>query len=728
MWPRIEREVTCTKKPDASIGLMLRAGVISSTAVIVDAVEPGSSAADVLGLVAADELLEVNGQPVEGLHKTGECIKRAGELRLRVRKVHQAAVRAMLHTILAVLCGLTFAWLSHQQPSTSRMVSPRDVRASMSDSLLNSTAQVEPVTLASTGALHTTSHSERKGTRRVPIPKLEDSDPQAVRALLRRASCSRNASGSAMSKLSKAEATALQWMFAQHANGSHHLPRHGAFALMHHLRKLQGASVSDQDFKLDLLLQMCAPDRRLILEELALVMTFFTAGHVRRAVALYSAEQLRTQLITSASSAKREPAICRSPLLRGPPAAILNQTRGQPWRYYSAFRCARPGCSTLIDVCLSFKDGVLGHRIKGLCFKRGRRLRWASPIDLIRFRWDERMLSHNHAILQLPNKTWMVAGGMESFATNVSCRRKHRFSRSRCLAQVERTDDILPVGPRTQATGPLAAVEGMRITTGAGWAWSATAWDAPRVSLRGSDPPGCVDRRPEFTGFPWHTACEFDGRFSLVRAPIDGSFRLYARSNLKYGALTGGRYVQTTRTHALANGSWERWTPVQLLGVNPAALDLYFFAVQINPVHPSTFMALMPVAEPPWACIAIAFSRDGVRFSRPLNLRDAPLAFRKHSAHSIYDSHARKYSARSEDHPVANMVFDPRGSDDPNRGEHLLLYIHHAVKGITYRDVDPYVAAYRVRARDLLRWTRKGLGALQGVENGAKRVRATSRP
>ena len=212
----------------------------------------------------------------------------------------------------------------------------------------------------------------------------------------------------------------------------------------------------------------------------------------------------------------------------------------------------------------------------------------------------------------------VVAGGMESFETNVTCRKKHRFSRSRCLVQVERTDDLLPVGPRTQATGPLAAVEGMRITTGVGWAWSLSAWDAPRISLRGSDPPGCVDRRPEFTGYPWRTACEFDGRFSLVRAPTDGSFRLYARSNLKYGALTGGRNVQTTRTHALSNGTWERWTPVQLLGVNPSTLDLYFFAVQINPVHPSTFMALMPVAEPPWACIAVAFSLDGVRFSRPL--------------------------------------------------------------------------------------------------------------
>ena len=227
--------------------------------------------------------------------------------------------------------------------------------------------------------------------------------------------------------------------------------------------------------------------------------------------------------------------------------------------------------------------------------------------------------------------------------------------------------------------------------------------------MRGFDPPGCVDHRPEYTGYPHLNACEFDGRLSLVQMPSDQSFRLYARANLRYAALAGGRNVQTTQSSSLLSG-WAPWQSVRLLGVDANWVDIYFFAVQVNPVAPTTLMALMPISEPPWACVALAFSRDGVTFSTPINLRWSRVGYRRHG--SIGYSTISGFSARSEDQPVANMVFDPlswRGR------EQLLLYVHHAVGGTTYRDATPHVAAYRVPARSLRQWTRKGLMAVDSV-------------
>ena len=121
------------------------------------------------------------------------------------------------------------------------------------------------------------------------------------------------------------------------------------------------------------------------------------------------------------------------------------------------------------------------------------------------------------------------------------------------------------------------------------------------------------------------------------------------------------------------DGSWERWQPIRLAGVNITELDLYFFAVQDNPSDKATLLALMPVSEPPWACIAAAYSRDGVTFSTPINIHLSRVGFRKHVAKTARDKFKQSFSARAEDHPVANVVPDPTDED----GNHYLLYIHH---------------------------------------------------
>ncbi|KAL3933991.1 MAG: hypothetical protein SGPRY_000034 [Prymnesium sp.] len=117
---------------------------------------------------------------------------------------------------------------------------------------------------------------------------------------------------------------------------------------------------------------------------------------------------------------------------------------------------------------------------------------------------------------------------------------------------------------------------------------------------------------------------------------------------------------------------------------------LNFFAVERNPVANRTLLALFPVSEPPWACVAAAFSRDGLTFSRAVSLQDAPVAFRKHTTYTTTDPLKGGFSARGEDHPVAGVV------SDPTSHAHLLVYIHHAVRGLTYRDVQPHVTVYRL--------------------------------
>ena len=165
--------------------------------------------------------------------------------------------------------------------------------------------------------------------------------------------------------------------------------------------------------------------------------------------------------------------------------------------------------------------------------------------------------------------------------------------------------------------------------------------------------------------------------------------------------------MQTTWSHNFT-GKWAPWEPVRLLGVQPDKVDLYFFAVQTNPVDPTTLLALMPVSEPPWACVALAFSRDGITFSHPISLRESQVGYRRHKSLGYREG----FSARGEDHPVANLVFDPLSY----LGRHaLLLYVHHAVGGTTYRDAVPHVAAYRITAKRFRRLTLQGLGELNAA-------------
>ena len=237
---------------------------------------------------------------------------------------------------------------------------------------------------------------------------------------------------------------------------------------------------------------------------------------------------------------------------------------------------------------------------------------------------------------------------------------------------------------------------GIRLSKGRGWPLDPTHWSLPGSPIiTGTEPGGCIDRRPLYTGYPAVVACEFDGRLSVVQH--EGAFRLYARANLRFGAVTGGRYVQTTMSSSLEHG-WRPWQQVRIAGIDPALVDIYFFAVQVNPVDHGSLLAIFPLMQPPLACIMIAFSTDGVSFSRPINLRGAKLGVRTEGTAGRWG----RLEWRSEDHPVAGVVRTP---DEPAT---LLFYVHHAVRGTTLRErARPLVRAYRLAAEDVHRWTRE---------------------
>ena len=125
-------------------------------------------------------------------------------------------------------------------------------------------------------------------------------------------------------------------------------------------------------------------------------------------------------------------------------------------------------------------------------------------------------------------------------------------------------------------------------------------------------------------------------------------------------------------------------------GYEPSSGDLYFFAVQRNPVHAASLLALFPLSQPPAACLGVAFSIDGVRWARVAKLRDCAAA----------------PEGRSTDHPVAGGAIA--------RGGAVHLYIQHAVPGIAASDGTP-LNKYERSARTTERAARRRGASVAGL-------------
>ena len=229
-------------------------------------------------------------------------------------------------------------------------------------------------------------------------------------------------------------------------------------------------------------------------------------------------------------------------------------------------------------------------------------------------------------------------------------------------------------------------------------------WQRPRKSFDGNH-PACVERRDPIK-MPWilEGICEYDGRFSLVW--FRGEYLLYARAN---PAAHGQRFTQVTRSTDTFS-----WSPFELLTIQDYRYsqgDLYFFAAQVNPVQPDSLIAIFPLVHLLRACIGVAFSLDGRRWSSitPLVTCDA-------------------YGDRAVSHPVAGLV---------RSGEHVLLFVHEEVPNVRLDLFTPYplqtywkanspsarISRYAIPIARLKRWTAQRLAELRGeVWNGTKKM------
>ena len=470
-----------------------------------------------------------------------------------------------------------------------------------------------------------------------------------------------------------------------------------------------------------------------------------------------AAQHARDELNALRNARSAQGNLCSAPRLANSSGHLLGLTRSKNWRYYSVFEC---GNSTHAQLCLMFKAvpipsatrAYLGALIStdGANFHSLRRVLHQSQLPI---GWNENTFLHNLAILPLGGGEYAMVGGQQGFVSEEGCRElqcraagsKEEFRRAysyitgRCTVfkkkksdwykangidnktiqdcidngfrradgkdlllecnEKRSRDDCLELDHRSQFSSAAPAARGILLSQGHGLPWGSDRWSTPNESqpiITGDFPLNCVDRRPQYTGYPRLHACEFDGRLSLVKDV--GFFRLYARANLKFQAIAGGRFVQTTTAENLT-GPWQRWEPVSLAGVNQDEVDVYFFAVQRNPVDERSLVAIFPLTHPPMACIMIAFSHDGISFSRPINLLTGRFGWR-----SSKRDGSGGLEWRSEDHPAAGLV------RAPNDSKKVQFFVHHAVRGTTTRKgAIPHVRVYQLGAQDLLRYTQTSL-------------------
>lgn len=217
---------------------------------------------------------------------------------------------------------------------------------------------------------------------------------------------------------------------------------------------------------------------------------------------------------------------------------------------------------------------------------------------------------------------------------------------------------------------------GIFVSSSRSWQFHEGLRAPPRLAI-GAHHRGCTDRRLR-TGY---RACQYDGRLSLVQ--LRGLYLLYSRANLRECSDRGGRFVQVAASLDL-----HRWRPMQMIsirGYEADSGDIYFFAVQRNPMHDQSLVALFPLSQPPSGCIGMSFSADGLHWSSLFKLRNCPLA----------------PAGRTEDHPVAGGVL--------NRNGRIYIYLQLSVAGIAPRGSTTRLVRYSVSTARFWALSQRGL-------------------
>ena len=420
------------------------------------------------------------------------------------------------------------------------------------------------------------------------------------------------------------------------------------------------------------------------------------------------------------------------------------------FRYFSLTSCVSPGgggggsngngsdggsdgggtaTTTGGGLCLLFKNGVFEtwvaslFSIDGIRFGGEPRLVVPSYEVRLKRQWPLRSaarMTHNYAVLRHSQGFIVIGGTHNREGDGIWALRGGSL-----LWSLQPTELV----PKYSGRGRFKALS---LPTG-------TQWKSLHRLLNGTH-AGCVERRDR-ARMPWVVdgVCEYDGRLSLVYHEADhdehglpdqfnaahglghkgyrpaedkredkredkldkavsgrrggtkgggrggsgggGFFLLYARANL---ASHGSRFVQVTRSADLVE--WTPFQPIRVNGYAPTQGDIYFFAVQTNPIHRGSLLALFPLVHRLRACIAISLSVDGVTWSSPTPLRRCPLV-----------------GQRASDHPIAGgVVYSPRVDTSTQAanasGSVVHFYLQHRVPGISQDKLTPV---------ELWHWRRK---------------------
>ena len=261
-------------------------------------------------------------------------------------------------------------------------------------------------------------------------------------------------------------------------------------------------------------------------------------------------------------------------------------------------------------------------------------------------------------------------------------------------------------GERLPSPNPVEAPSATWLGHAGGVDEPATSqWRDKRLVLDGRH-PGCVERR-DATSKDFHYLlpgiCEFDGRLSLVS--FGSQLLLYTRSN---PASTGSRHVQMTRSFD-GGASWSPFEQIRIDGYDMGQGDIYFFGVQVNPVHNGSLIATFPLVHRLRGCIGLAASLDGVRWSRVTPLLSCAI-----------------YGERTLDQPAVPALL--------RRGAEIWIYIHEEVPGITFDRAVPLllqpqllaaekssrVVRYAFPCRLLAKWTDTALTTVLGAGTMAR--------
>ena len=346
---------------------------------------------------------------------------------------------------------------------------------------------------------------------------------------------------------------------------------------------------------------------------------------------------------------------------------------GQEWRYFTLIPCG----STETVLCLVFSVDAVGHWAAGVESVDGGRTFQSDGASLVApfAFWTHSgeqavSVSHNLAILR-HGATYFIAGGL--YARNTSWHKGTGIWLAhgpswRFAPGDPQADAHLSFKPSAGPT-PRGAISEK----------TPTQWLDVRLAVTGFQ-PGCVERRrnevlaTRSEGDKMRTACEFDGRLTLVHHR--GRFFLYTRLN---SARSGHRFVQMTSSVDLR--SWSRFVPIAVEGYNSHEEgsghgNIYFWSASANPLDNGTMVALAPVSHHYRGCLGISLSADGQHWSpiTPLvgtALDTAPCEEAERASGACFDG--KFVGQRTTHHPVTGVF---------HLGASVVFFIHENVPKI----------------------------------------------